>query len=222
MARQPARPTLMAHLSREALEPIVEKKLLGGGYNVGLLPLLVKVGPWIFQKAAVLGRARCDDRLDVLGQMLSRPGEKADIRAFVSEAASSMSARYGEYPESFLDFWLTTCVPAGFDYRDRDVARRLSGSKIRLGEALPWVNIWGLKGLAFGVTYPELTAELWRAVYETADPHWEMMRQAGLDIPDVQPHLPLQEMEHLVLLQVADYAFQYFPELVEPLDLRLS
>ena len=223
MTSQLTRFTLMQHLAREEVRRLAAKRLFGGGYYVPLLPLFW-TGLWLFQKGAILGRAR-RDRLELLAKMLFQPGSEQNVYWVLNGLATARMEKYGKEPDDFVDFWVRTELPeatAGHLF-DVDVLKWLSKRKMRLGEALNKVNSWVLSGIAFGATYPDLTERMWNKFGERRDPaSWAEARRAGLDLPEEDTILSLEEMGHTVLAEVADYALEYFPELVEPLGLRLA
>jgi hypothetical protein len=87
---------------------------------------------------------------------------------------------------------------------------------------LQWMDIWFLAGIGLGLAFLESVARMWRNSYETNHSgSWELALQASLEVPkeDVETPLTLEEMEQVVLSQVAEYAREYIPEVVEPLRL---
>jgi hypothetical protein len=125
-------------------------------------------------------------------------------------------------PESLLDLFLTSFAPPELDVRDIQKAKGLIRRKIRLGMALLHLDHWLFAGISLGAIFPELTERMWKQSYETADSEsWEQAWQAGLNIPKEVTPLPLEEIEHDVLVDVASYVSEYFPDLVDPLNLRL-
>lgn len=234
------RPTLAEYLGMAQIGSLVHKKTFGG-YEV-LLMQFMTVGMWLFLKGSIFGRAR-HDRLKVVAKILvglewvantfaqiGVPREAASSEEWVFEylrkVASDGVARYRNYyrkePESFLDLWLTSFAPPELDFRDLQKMRGIAKKKIRLGVALQQSDAWLLAGISFGATFPELTERIWRMEFEKHDPaSWAAVRQAGLDIPEKFAPLPLEEMEQQVLAEVTSYVTEYFPELVDPLSLRL-
>jgi len=241
VSRETNRPTLAEHLGMTEIGSIVQKRFFGG-YNVPLMRFLT-VGLWLFLKGVVLGRARCNS-LEVVAKMLigleslaktfaqfGVPGQEAAnsedwVYEYLCKVASDGMAYYQKCyqkePESFLDLWLTSFAPPEVDFRDLQKMRELAKRKIRLGVALQQSDAWLLVGISFGATFPELTERMWKQEYEKHDPEaWAFARIHGLNIPEKFTHLPLEEMEQQVLVEVASYVMEYFPELVEPLSLRL-
>jgi hypothetical protein len=220
---------------------IVQKRFFGG-YDIPLMQFLI-VGLWVFLKGVVLGRARCNS-LEVVAKMLvgleslaetfaqfDVPGQEAAnsedwvyeyLRKVASDGMAYYKKCYQKEPESLLDLWLTSFAPPEVDFRDVQKMKELAKGKIRLGVALQQSDTWLLAGISFGATFPKLTERMWRREYEKHDAEARASaRQHGLDIPEKFTPLPLEEMEQQVLVEVASYVKEYFPELVEPLSLRL-
>jgi len=215
----PDRPTLMEHLSRQEVRRIAEQRLLGAP-DVQLLSLFW-TGLLLFQKGAILGRARAD-RLDVLAKMLFEPGTEGNVRRLVDSLAADLINKYGGEPSSFLDFWAKTELPQELASTlfDAGVMEKLSEKRIQMAEAGDKVAYWVLSGIAFGAKFPEIIEKMWQEMRETHDTDaWVQARRWGLAIPGDDTPLSLEEMERSVLREVATYASEYFPELVEPLGL---
>jgi len=240
MVEEPKRsPTLAEHLGRIQLGSMVQKKLFGG-YEVPLIQFL-QVGFWLFLKGAVFGRARPDNLesiakmfvgLDAVGTLLAPSGvpgaENSEqwvfecLRKIAGDGMKYYRDHHGKEPEELLDLWLTSFAPPEADFRDLGKMARLAKQKIRLGHALERCDFWLFAGISFGANFPKLTERMWRQSFETADREsWARAHQAGLDIPEEPTPLPLEEMEQKVLVEVATYVMEYFPELVDPLSLRL-
>jgi hypothetical protein len=211
--------TLVMWLSKEVVQPHMEKRLLEG-YNVRLYPVLFG-SEWLFAKGALLGRA-LSDRLEILCKMLAEPGSEREYAGKLRQAATDRVKTYGKEPDSFRDFWVKTELPQldAVPLSDRKMVGRLSKEKCRLAELVPKLFWWVVSGIAFGATYPELTERMWKQGYETPPDarEWQISQAAGVVDGPWQP-TPLEDMEHAVLLTVAYYAGEYYPELVQPLGL---
>jgi len=241
VSRETNQTTLAEHLGMTQIGSIVQKKFFGG-YEVPLMQFLT-VGLWLFLKGVVLGRAR-HNSLRVVAKMLigleplaktfaqfGVPGQEAAnsedwVYEYLCKVASDGMAYYQKCyqkePESFLDLWLTSFAPPEVDFRNLQKMRELAKRKIRLGVALQQSDAWLLVGISFGATFPELTERMWKQEYEKHDQEaWAFARIHGLNIPEKFTPLPLEEMEQQVLAEVASYVTEHFPELVEPLSLRL-
>ena len=241
MSSETNRATLAEHLGMTEIGSIVQKRFFGG-YDVPLMQFLT-VGLWLFLKGVVLGRARCNS-LQVVAKMLvgleslaeafarfGLPGQQAAnredwvyeyLRKVADDGMAYYKKCYQKEPESFLDLWLTSFAPPEVDFRDVQKMKALAKRKLRLGAALQQSDTWLLAGISFGATFPELAERMWSREYGKHDAEiWASARQHGLDIPEKFTPLPLEEMERQVLADVASYVKEYFPELVEPLNLRL-
>lgn len=235
-------PTLAEYLVGTQLAKLAQKKLFGG-YKVPLLQFL-PLGLYLFGKGAIFGRAR-RDKLDTVAKMfvgleaintlllapLGIPEQEASsyqwVLASLEKVASDGIRYYRDYhrkePESLLDLWLTSFAPPEVDFREPHKAVVLARKKIRLGMALQRSDYWLFVGISLGAAFPELTERIWRLSYETTDREsWARAWKAGLNIPKEFTPLPLDETEHEVLVEVASYVTEYFPDLVDPLNLRLQ
>jgi len=216
--------TLGQHMSEEALGPLVRKKLFGG-YEVPLGPCIFIVSTWLFEKGAVFGRAR-SDRLNVLVKLLpvtwANPEKEDNICSFLQEVAKKRLEVFGKDPDSFPIFWHKTQFKE-YDLSNLDELRMLSMMKVRLGVIMPKLDEWLMCGIGFGATYPDLVQRMWVETHETPNPdEWARARKAGLDIPEEQTLQRLDDIEQHVLLEVGRYVYEYFPQLIEPLSLRIT
>ncbi len=233
------KPTLAEHLGRVQLGKLVRKKFLGG-YQVPLLQFL-PVGLWLFNEGAVFGRAR-RDKLEIMAKMFF--GLEATAVLFASLGLSAQLAKNEQWileclrkvgpdgllhyrnnthkePESLMDLWLTSFAPSEVDFRDISKIKMITDKKIRLGDALRQSDAWLFAGISFGALFPDLLEKMWRQSYEIVEQKsWADARRAGVDIPEEFLPLPLEEMEQTVLVDVAAYTREYFPELVDLLSLR--
>ena len=240
MVGESKRLTLAEHLGMTQIDSSVQKSLFGV-YEVPTMQFLT-VGMWLFLKGAAFGRAR-SDRLDVVAKMfvgldtvadtfaqLGYPRETANredlVLAYLKQVSDNGIYYYRRHcekePESLLDLWLTSFCPPEFDFRDLQKMKKLAKSNIRLGVALQKADAWLFVGISLGAMFPELTGKIWRQQYEKHDQEsWASERLLGIDIPENFTPLPLEEMEQKVLAEVTSYVTEYFPELVDPLSLRL-
>jgi len=209
--------TLGQYMSEETLGPLVKKKLFGG-YEVPFGPCIFYVSTWLFQKGAILGRARFD-RLNVLVKLFTAPGNEDDFCITLRETAKKRLADFAKEPDSFPSFWLET----GFSTLDLTDMNLLK-TRIRLGQIFSYLDFWLSSGIGFGATYPDLVEKMWKKTFNTPiDQHeWARAREYGLDIPEEQTMLPLDDMEQHVLLEVSRYVYEYFPQLMGPLNLKIT
>ncbi|MHC4439763.1 MAG: hypothetical protein ACYS3S_20595 [Planctomycetota bacterium] len=203
-------------MSEDTLGPLVKKKLFGG-YEVPLGPCISTVSTLLFQKGAILGRARFD-RLNVVAKLMTNPGREDSLCSKLRELARKRLEDFGKKPDSFHTFWWET------EFSTLDFNYFMSIKKVPLEEIFSLVNHWLMSGIGFGATYPDLVKEMWIKTYETPEDQdeWARAREYGLDIPEEQNLLPLDDMEQNVLLEVSRYVYEYFPQLMEPLNLKIT
>jgi len=194
---------------------MVSKRLFGG-YQMRL-GSMVYAGLWVFQKGALLGRARRSS-FQTLGSLMAQPG--SNVAQVMKQSAEERMSRISlSEVATFWEFWCLTEYP-NIAFGDLKVWKVLCRRKIRLGEVLSRASIWAADGIGFGAIFPDVTESLWRRTYEIADPEkWKRARQAGVELPQHQTLLPLEEMEPLVLAEVRAFAQQNRPDLVGPLAL---
>lgn len=81
--------------------------------------------------------------------------------------------------------------------------------------------MFGLEGIGFGSSFPQLTEKMYRNLHESIDMDvWSKWRAHGLAIPEKPTQMTLEEQEALILQMVAAYTSEYYPELLDLLDLR--
>jgi hypothetical protein len=240
---------LAMQLIEVQFKQLVQKRLFGG-YEVPLLKFR-PVGLWLFNKAAIFGQAR-RDKIEIISKMfvgqesigvmfeyfgLSRQviNDEQRLSAFMHkvgmDALNNYHNKLQKEPESLQDLWEKCFAPTEFDSLDilldsnkaLDKAKILAKKKIKLSVALQWIKWWLFTGISFGVSFPELVERMWRQEYEMVSQEtWTRARQAGVDLPETFTSLRLEDMEQEVLVEVAAYVTEYFPELVDPLDLRIQ
>jgi len=207
--------TLVTFLGSRYVHLVIQKGWFGKQYI--RFYHYFELGNFLYGKGAILGRA-FHDRFEILGEMLGSPPH--DTCILLQNEARERLQRYGKEPESWIDFFMTTeLVKFGSSYPEGLLLK--SQEKIPVEKAYPKLQWLMLEGMGFGSSFPELTERMWRQTYETPDPEiWAKARRAGVDIPEEQESLPLEESEHELLLAVAAYAHDRHPELIEPLGLR--
>jgi len=113
----------------------------------------------------------------------------------------------------------------------RTIQKKL-GEKVPLEEAQPAISNFLLEGIGFGSAFPELTEKMYKNTYEKTDEEFqrisralgfstpeELQRRVGLPTPEDRAPT-LKEREDIILQATAGYAMQFYPELVDALDLR--
>ena len=138
---------------------------------------------------------------------------------FFKESSEKMLAQYGKEPEFFLDLIQKTTFE-GIDFGDMETIKHLHKKKYRLGEILDRFKIDVARGIGFGVNYPDLVQKMWIKSYECVNQdEWKEVRRYGLDIPEKQTPLPLNEMEKLVLEEISIFVKENHPDLIKSLGL---
>ena len=213
--------TLMAHLGMPIVRRIANRGLLGR-VNVRIQDFMF-AGFWLYQTGAVLGRAR-SDYASLLAKMLVIPGENEHrLAEFLLDLGTERLRQYSGEPNSFLSlFYSTEWQNFGYSWPyDYKAIDSLGSRKMKLDRHTELkLKMFVVEGIGLGVKQPDLTALMWKNTWDTPDHTlWRYARQAGLDIPEAPTRIPLVERERDVLLQVADYATRYHPELLDPLRL---
>jgi hypothetical protein len=232
-------PTLTGILSWIPLRMVVKKKLFGGRY--------LRLGDYFtmlafqYETCALLGRALYD-KLNILVRMLVHEENRVDeFMKLLQEATSDRLNRFrnevGEEPKSFYHFIAIKefdsvlvsafglplgdiALFAAYSHQIRE-AKKLFDHKVPLEVATDKARIYGLEGIGFGGFFPELTERMYKNAYENVDMDmWTTARKMGVDIPEKPDYIPLEEREKPILTTTAVYAAEFYPELLDPLDLR--
>ena len=210
-------PTLGELFLGDLASRLVSKRLFGG-YQMPL-GSMVYAGLWVFQKGALLGRARRSS-FQALASLVAQAGSDESVAQVMRQGAEermrrSSSSQVG----TFWEFWCLTEYPTS-PFGDLEAWKVLGRKKVRLGEVLSRAPFWAADGIGFGAMFPDVTESLWRRSYEIADPEkWKRARQAGVALPKNETLLPLEEMEPQVLAEVRAFAQQNRPDLVGLLTL---
>ena len=222
MDNQARRPTLMFHLGGPALLSIAQKGLLGG-VKVRMEDFM-QVSAAVYATGAVLGRAR-HDRIEILAKMFSDPGQEKDSSEWLQSLANERIQKYGRDPENFPALFFTTeWREMGATWPDdHRTVMQLGNKKVPLEKLEDRFKMYILEGIGFGAAFPQKTERMWKDLYETVDAAaWERAKASGVDVPEKPTPVNLADREREVLSEVAEYASEYFPELVEPLGLQLT
>lgn len=211
---------LGAYLSTELLVDVVETTWSGKKQVRGLSVIFASMG--VFQKGAILGRAKSDD-IETLVKLIAKEGSEEDAIEQIKTSTEESLKEYGKEPNSFYDFLEKTVYPE-IDFTNLKTLKTIYNQKSRLVEILPKFQVDLATGVGFGAFHPELVQKMWVTNYETEkEPHlWAEFRQSGLDLPEKQDLMPIAEMEGHVLEEVSEWAQVHKPHLIEPLGLSLQ
>jgi len=192
-----------------------------------------------YETGALLGRAM-RHKLDILHKMLVKPG--TDINrsiAFIQSEAKARLKKFteqkGKEPDTFNDFIALTeleeaakvmglSIDEDAYYQDPKShlknLGKLYSHEVALDDVYKNILNCSLYGIGFGSSFPELTVRMYKNPYENINmSEWEEARSYGLNIPEKPDFIPLEEREKEILAIVAGYTGEYYPELLDPLDL---
>jgi len=175
--------------------------------------------------------------------MLVKPG--TDINrsiAFIQSEAKARLKKFteqkGKEPDTFNDFIALTeleeaakvmglSIDEDAYYQDPKShlknLGKLYSHEVALDDVYKNILNCSLYGIGFGSRFPELTVRMYKNTYENIDvdmKEWAEARSYGLNIPEKPDFIPLEEREKEILAIVAGYTGEYYPELLDPLDLR--
>jgi len=209
--------TLGEYFLREVAMRVARKRLLGG-YVMPMGSMMVG-GLWVFQKGAILGRARRRSLEAVVALIGERGCPTREVAQAIKQSAQERVRRASSKDAlTFREFWFQTEYP-NIAFGDPEVLRYLARRKVRLAEALTQAPIWAADGVGFGAAFPEVTESMWRHSYEVVRPEaWDHAGKAGVELPDGPTTLPLEEMERQVLDEVRVFAEENRPEILESLE----
>jgi hypothetical protein len=212
----PERLSIGSWFGRDALGPVMKKRLLGG-YTVSPLAVIF-ASVSVFQKGALLAYARAD-QYERLCTLIAEPGGELSVAEFTRNVARKNWNTYGANSKSLFDYILRSEFPTT-DLADMGLVRFLHKNKWRLSEAFNRLQISAANGMGFGVTFPDVFRTMWENSYEHPDPvAWGEAVKAGVDIPLTPDKLPLGDAVELILRETAEYAREYHPHLIAELKL---
>ena len=243
MPYKEGQPSLMGFLGYVSVNNVAKKRLLGGPY----IPFsdLCTVLCFMYESGAILGRAR-HDKLSILVEMLEGPSTRTAftrhlltlrggtieiLRNEAKKRLDTFRSEVGKEPETFFEFIQLRELERTIGLSLNDALKAYSGGdkrimkalddKVPLKEVEPYIKFLGLEGIGFGNSFPQLTERMYRKAHEFIDMDvWSKWRAHGLAIPEKPTQMTLEEQEALILQMVAAYTSEYYPELLDPLDLR--
>jgi len=205
------RETLSTFLTTRYLAQMMETS--GASVKLGRV-MTVKM--WLVETGAILGRAR-RDKLETLAILLAQRGRERQIAEYLVARADELIALCGEEePITFFDFHQRV---GNIDLQEF-MKEGMEDVPVRMAHMIGQSGV--VDGVGFGARYPSLTEKMYRAQYEQIDVEtWRHARKYGLDIPEEPSPVALEEREQLVLLEVATFVADAYPQLLEPLRLTL-
>ncbi len=234
-------PSLSVLLCQPFLDKSTRKGLFGRTYVRAID--FIDIQEQLYSIGAALGHT-LRGKLDSLEKLLFVPGAKE------SEADRIMSLckkdarknfkefvnEFGREPDTFGD--LISYRTLGKKLRNADV--RLSAEEaveaytqgdrrikkifnekgdLEDGEIGQILGIMLLQGIHFGSSFPELTEKMYQRAQMEDNDFWTAKWQ-GVTIPEEFKATGLEETEGAVLQMVAAYTSEYYPELLDSLDLK--
>ena len=207
----------------------LKKPIFGEEYMI--LGPFIFGGLHVFTMSAVLGYAQ-PNKLDALMQLLSPMAFRPDADAASSPAAhfewmvQQNLERVGREPTTLQDYWTNAHFGAlaPENVSDPRIAHDLVNEKVKLSRIREDIHWFAGEGLAFGAKHPALFERLYHQQFEaqvdqSKRPLANIARWNGLvDIPAQQ--IPLREMVKDILAEMSEFVSQFFPELMNVLDLR--
>ncbi len=226
-------PSLMGFLGEIPLRQALKKELFGGHY-LRLWDYFATLS-FQYESGAMLGRAK-RDKISTLVNMLVVP--EAEVNKFVKPMQDQASERLEKFrnelsrdPTTFYNFIFyrefERVVGLSLDGVFEEYTRgnkkvvKVFDQKVSLETAWPKIHSFGAGGIGFGSLFPELTERMYRNACENIDmDEWTKARKYGVDIPEKPDIVTLEEREESILGIVAAYTAEFYPELLDPLDLR--
>ena len=196
-----------------------------------------------YEAGALLGYSmRNEYKLDILHKMLLKPGTDINrsithIQGQAKDQLKGFIEEEGKEPDTFYDFiafkeLVQMSKEMGLSVYDDDYKkdsknrlknlREFYGHKLAVDDYTKSILNCFYYGIGFGSSFPELTVEMYKNTYENINnrmKQWTEMRSFGLktEKPDF---IPFEEQRKENLQIVATYTAEYYPELLDLLDLR--
>ncbi len=131
----------------------------------------------------------------------------------------------GQEPDSFFKFIGVPAAaeamePAAFrEYTSTGTTKALD-KKIPLAETAIPSELLGLEGICFGSRFPTLTEKMYRLDFEDLVADRRESKAQGLAVPETPIEESFEKEEESNLRVLGRYTSKYYPELLDPLDLR--
>ena len=149
------------------------------------------------------------------------------LQGAAGEHLAEFKKKFGREPETFGDFTEPLTWLSLIDYakaHEKKKALRVFGEKIPLEAVLPSVWTFGLEGIGFGSSFPKLTVKMYVYEFSWLKNGKELIKETE---ELLKSHIPegaeiplLGEDENVYLQFVAVYVADFYPELLDLLDLR--
>jgi hypothetical protein len=232
-------PSLTGFLSEIPLKQVLKKKIFGERYL--RLWDYFAILSFQYESGAILGRAK-HDKTSTIANMLVVPGGKGkEFVKLMQDQAKGRLEKFrnalGKQPDTFYEFIfdreLDRVLASAFglslnelfllslETKKMDIMAKVFDHKVSFSTAWPNIQAYGMEGIGFGSSFPELTVNMYKNAYENVDvDKWAEARKYGVDIPEKPDIVSFEEREEIVLQTVAAYTAEFYPELLDLLDLR--
>lgn len=232
--------SLISFFSNPVMSHVAKTRLFGGPYLH--LYDFCKVASLLYMTGAILGYAR-RNYLNILVKMLVIPGTDINKQIkywqnTVKERLEKFSNETGREPDTFDELILykgledalkvegielsPTEACEAYSQGDKKVVN-VFHKKVTLEKAQLSIQTLQIEGIGFGSFFPELTERMYQRAFRNDIDEmdtWTRTWAHGLNISKELAPMSLEKGEKEILKMVASYASKYYPELLDPLDLR--
>jgi hypothetical protein len=217
-------PTLLAYLAREKIDCLVRKGRFVQEH--------VRFGPYLhsaeglYETGVAIGSV-CREKLPILAELFSEPGQGAKSVAALEKSAASQMEQASIAPETFLDLFFKPEVERFMaELRAAGQTRcvrwtafpKVFRKKLLPEQAYSAAETALRKGIAFGSFYPQLADCL---ASRAPDPEtWTIFRARASDLPESPLPGPLLSSRHVeATALLREYVEQFRADLLLPLGL---
>jgi hypothetical protein len=206
----------------DPLEEYVERPSIRPHYLL-LLWYYTIIAPFVYESAAILGRARKEKAYMLYKIHRFLHFESPDSNAEVAEQVANL--RLDEFtdtlkrePKSFDDF---IGVALHVESMKRLGNKLHETKRVSTSEAVVYLRTLVLEGVGFGSKFPDLTERMYRQHWEKIDmKRWRKARKEGHNLPEQPTIIPLERTEEAILINITPAIQDSCPELMEPLGLE--
>ena len=182
------------------------KQLTGGGLagrEYVRLSGMLQVCAFLYETAAVLGRARREDLIKILAA-LSSSGQEYNLWE-LRWALKSRLENTSRQCRSLYTFYLDgTMETLNLDFTVRGMKQ--AHSELRaLGEGQPYFDAAGAEGLILGSSFPDLTQKLYNKRFDSRNRMVREMKAHGVISPEESEQSNINERERQVLHLFEEY-----------------
>lgn len=198
-----AAPTLMEYLSRDLLSFHTKRRLFGGPYL--RINSFLRVFKDLYIKGAILGSAKRDKLPTLVKIFPVEEGREQEVIETLQKDAKERFERFKSSAEDEVeDFHRIMLLAAldeiGLSFLDAgQKGWEVTNKKISLKEVKNLTEQAGREGVGFGSLFPELTENIYNPEARVTN---------------------FVERKQWLLGDVAKYAAEYYPDFLDPLELR--